>query len=84
MPTMSTEVRYSKLKKEKNFTNTAFEVLIIQNATIPRWKKKILVVIRGIEKFLIFLASKPFLIRTDCNGILDIVKENLSNIQAQR
>ena len=46
-------------------------------------KKEILAVIRGIEKFLIFLAPKPFLIRTDCKGILDIVKKNLSNMQAQ-
>jgi len=40
-------------------------------------KKEILVVIRGIEKFLIFLAPKSFLIRTDCKGILGFVKKNL-------
>ena len=60
MLAMSTGVRYSKSKKEKNFTNTAVEALIKQNATIPRWKKKILAVIRGIEKFLIFLALNLF------------------------
>ena len=44
---------------------------------------EILAVIRAIEKFLIFLAPKPFLIRTDCKGILGFVKKNLSNMQAQ-
>ena len=48
----------------------------------PAMKKETLVVIRGIEKFLIFLAPKPFLIRIDCKGILDFVKKNLSNMQA--
>ena len=36
----------------------------------PTMKKEILAVIRGIEKFLIFLASKPFLIRTNSNLVL--------------
>jgi len=45
-------------------------------------KKEILVVIREIEKFLIFLSPKPFLIRIDCKGVLGFVKKNLSNIQA--
>jgi len=49
----------------------------------PTMKKEILAVIRGIEKFLIFLATKHFLIRTDCKGILDFVKKNLPNRQAQ-
>jgi len=46
-------------------------------------EKEILIVIRGVEKFLIFLALKPFLIRTNCKGILCFVKKNLSNIQGQ-
>ena len=46
-------------------------------------EKEILAVIRETEKFLIFLAQKRFLIRTDCKRILDFVKKNLSNIQAQ-
>jgi len=33
-PVMSTGVRYSKSKKEKNSANIAVEVLIRQNATI--------------------------------------------------
>ena len=49
----------------------------------PTIAKEILAVIRGIEKFLIILASKPFLICTDCKGILGFVKKNLSNMQAQ-
>ena len=43
-------------------------------------KKEILAVIRKIKKFLIFLALKPFLIRTDCKGILGFMNKNLSNI----
>ena len=46
----------------------------------PTMEKEILVIIRGIEKFLLFLAPNPFLIRTDCKGILDFVKKNLSNM----
>ena len=46
-------------------------------------KKEILAVTRGIEKLLIFLAPKSFFIRTDCKGILEFVKKNLSNMQAQ-
>ena len=38
-------------------------------------KKEILPVIRGIKKFLIFLAPKPFLIQFDCKGILGFVKK---------
>ena len=44
-------------------------------------EKEILTVMREIEKFLIFLAPKLFLIQTDCKGILDFVKKNLSNMQ---
>jgi len=60
MPAMSTEVQYSKSKKEKNSTNVITEVLVKQNITI-QLSKKILIIIRRIEKFLIFLALKPFL-----------------------
>jgi len=49
----------------------------------PTMEKKILAVTSGIEKFLIFLAPKPFLIWTNCKGILGSVKKNLSNMQAQ-
>jgi len=45
-------------------------------------EKEILAFIRGIEKFLIFSAPKPFLIQADCKGILGFVKKNLSNMQA--
>jgi len=48
----------------------------------PTMKKEILIVIRKIKKFLIFLAPKPFLIRTNCKEILGFVKKNLSNMQA--
>ena len=46
-------------------------------------EREILAVIRGIEKFVIFLAPKPFFIRTYCKGILSFVKNNLSNMQVQ-
>jgi len=46
----------------------------------PTIEKEILTVIRGIEKFSIFLTLKPFLIQTDCKGILGFVKKNLSNM----
>jgi len=46
-------------------------------------EKEIPVVIRGIEKFLIFLSTKSFLIRIDYKEILSFVKKNLSNMQAQ-
>ena len=46
-------------------------------------EKEILAVIRGIEKILIFLAPKPFLIRIGYKGILGFVKNNLSNMQVQ-
>jgi len=49
----------------------------------PMMEKEILAVIRGIEKFLIFLAPKYFLIRTDYKGILGFVKNHLPNMQAQ-
>jgi len=39
-------------------------------------EKETLIVIKGIEKFLIFLAPKPFLIRTDYKGILSFRKKN--------
>ena len=37
----------------------------------------------GIEKFLIFLGPKTFLIQTDCKGIHGFVKKNLPNMQVQ-
>ena len=46
----------------------------------PTVEKEILAVIRRIEKFLIFLAPKPFLVRTNCKGILGFVKKNSSNM----
>jgi len=49
----------------------------------PMMEREILAVIRGVEKFLIFLSPKPFLIRTDCKGILSFEKTNLSNMPVQ-
>jgi len=43
-------------------------------------EKEILAVIRGIKKFSTFSTPKPFIIQTDCKGILGFVKKNLSNM----
>ena len=72
---MSTEVQCSKSKKKKNSTNIIVEVLK-EESNYPTMEKKILVVIRGIEKFLAFLSLKPFLIWTDCKTKLVFVKKN--------
>jgi len=47
-------------------------------------RNKVLAVTRKIEKFLIFLALKPIVTRTDCKGILGFIKKNLSSMQALR
>jgi len=49
----------------------------------PMMEKEILTAIRGIEKSSIFLASKSFLIQTDCKEKPSFIKMNLSNMQAQ-
>ena len=46
-------------------------------------KKEIIVVTRGIEKFLIILALKPFLTRIDCNGLLGFVKKFIKYASAR-
>ena len=50
----------------------------------PIMKKEIPVVIRGIENFLFFLAPKPFLIWTDCKGILGFVKKKFIKYASAR
>jgi len=47
-------------------------------------EKEILVVIRGIENFLIFLNPKAFLIRTDYKTILSLVKKKIINASTRR
>jgi len=79
---MSTEVSSLKSKREKNSANIAGSFNKAEY-NYPTMEKEILAVIRGIEKFLIFLAPKSFFIRTDCKRILGFVKKNLSNMQAQ-
>lgn len=46
-------------------------------------ERELLTIVKGIEKILIFLAPKPFLIRTDCKGLLGFINKNLSNMQVQ-
>jgi len=49
----------------------------------PTMLKEILAVIRGIKKFLIFLASKPFPIQIDCKGVLGFVKKFIKYASAK-
>ena len=46
----------------------------------PMAEKEILAIVRGFEKFLIFLNPKPLVIQTHCKVILDLIKKNLSNM----
>ena len=65
MSAMSTGVQYSKSNKEKNSADIAIGVNYAE-CNHPTMEKEILAIIKGIEKFLIFLIPKSFLIRTDC------------------
>ena len=76
----SAALKIKEGEKEKKYCSGSFNKA---ECNYPTMEKEIIAVIRGIEKFLIFLAPKPFLIRTDCNGIKGFVKKNLSNMQAQ-
>ena len=71
---MSTGVLSSKIKKGEKLYKFCSGSFNKAECSYPTMKKEILTVIRGIEKFLIFLAPKPFLIRIDCKGILGFVK----------
>ena len=73
-----------KIKKGEKLCKYCSESFNKAECNYPTIEKEILVIIRGIEKFLIFLAQKLFLIQTDCKGILGFGKKNLLNMQAQR
>ena len=72
-----------KIKEGEKLCKYCSESFNKVECNYPTMEKKILELIKRIEKFLIFLALKPFLIRTDCKRILSFVKKNLSNMQAQ-
>ena len=72
-----------KIKEGKKLCRYCSESFNKAECNYPTMEKEILAVIKGIEKSLIFLAPKPFLIRIDCKGILDFVKKNLSNMKPQ-
>jgi len=59
---MSTGVPSSKLKKGAKLYKYCSGSFKKAECNYPTIEKEILAVIRGIEKFLIFLAPKPFLI----------------------
>jgi len=62
-----------KIKKREKLYKYCSESFNKAKCSYPTIEKEILKVIRGIEKFLIFLAPKPFLIRIDhCKGILGL------------
>ena len=46
-------------------------------------EKEILAILKRINKFIIFLASKPFTVRTECKGILGFINNNPDNMKAQ-
>jgi len=83
MPAMSIESAVLKIKEGGKLCKYCSGSFNKAECNYPITKKENLTVIRGIEKFLIFFAPKPFLIRTDCKGTLGFVKKNLSNIQVQ-
>jgi len=72
-----------KIKKGEKLCKYCSENFNKAECNYPAMEKEIHRVIRRIKKFLIFLAPKPFLIPTDCKGILSFVKRNLSNMQAR-
>jgi len=80
MPAMSTGVPSSKSKKEKELCKYCNGSFNKAEYNYPTMEKEILA---EIERFLILLAPKPFLIPIDCKEILGFVKKNLSNMQAQ-
>ena len=55
-----------KIKEGEKFQEYCSDDLNKEEYNYPMMKKEIFAVIRGIEKFLISLAPKSFLIRTDC------------------
>ena len=71
---MSSGVRNSKSKKGEKLYKYCSRNFNKAECNYPTMEKEILGVIRGIEKLLIFLSIKPFLVRTDCGGILGFVK----------
>jgi len=72
-----------KIKKGEKLCKYCSGIFNKAESNYRTMEKEILAFIRRIEKFLIFLAPKPFLIRTNCKGILGLVKKNLSNMQAK-
>ena len=64
-----------KIKQGEKLCKYCIESFNKVEYNYPRMEKEFLSVIRGIEKFLIFLASKSFLIQTDCKGMLGFVKK---------
>ena len=71
-----------EIKKREKLCKYCSENFNKAECNYPIMAKEILAVIKVIEKFLIFLTPKPFLIRTDYNGVLGVVKKNLSNMHA--
>ena len=63
-----------KIKEGEKLCKYCSESFNEAECNYPTMEKEILAVIREIENFLIFLAPKPFLIRTDCKGILGLWK----------
>ena len=71
-----------KIKKEEELCKYYSGSFNKAEYNYPTIEKEILTVTRGIEKFLIFLALKLFLIQIDYKEILNFMKKILSNMQA--
>jgi len=65
-----------KIKEREKLCKYCSGSFNIAECNNPMMEKEILAVIWEIEKFLIFLAPKPFLVRTNYKGLLDFVKKN--------
>ena len=65
MPAMNTGI-ILKIKEGEKLCKYCSESFNKAKYNYPTMEKEILAIIKGIEIFFIFLAPKPFLIRTDC------------------
>ena len=72
-----------KIKKDNKLCRYSSGSFNKAECNYTTMEKEILAILKGIDKFIIFLAPKHFTVRTDCKGILGFVRNNLSNMKAQ-
>ena len=71
-----------KLKKDNKLCRYSSGSFNKAECNYTVMEKEILAIYKGINKFIIFLAPKPFTVRTDCKGILGFINNNLDNMKA--